>query len=138
MAASADVLAQAKVEIDLSSIPEGKNVRYFFNPTSNAPSPHLTRLLHRSLSNGAESPSLSVTAPNPKSPTPATPSGNPYATLNPTKTVYRSPNGSSWSVYAHTWDVYQLVRLVTLEAGSVLATVRTTTFLDARGRDLHH
>jgi ubiquinol-cytochrome c reductase iron-sulfur subunit len=27
MAASADVLAQAKVEIDLSAIPEGKNVR---------------------------------------------------------------------------------------------------------------
>jgi ubiquinol-cytochrome c reductase iron-sulfur subunit len=26
MAASADVLAQAKVEIDLSAIPEGKNV----------------------------------------------------------------------------------------------------------------
>ena len=30
MAASADVLAQAKVEIDLSTIPEGKNVRYIF------------------------------------------------------------------------------------------------------------
>lgn len=28
MSASADVLAQAKVEIDLSTIPEGKNVRY--------------------------------------------------------------------------------------------------------------
>ena len=27
MSASADVLAQAKVEIDLSAIPEGKNVR---------------------------------------------------------------------------------------------------------------
>lgn len=27
MSASADVLAQAKVEIDLASIPEGKNVR---------------------------------------------------------------------------------------------------------------
>ena len=27
MAASADVLAQAKVEIDLAAIPEGKNVR---------------------------------------------------------------------------------------------------------------
>jgi ubiquinol-cytochrome c reductase iron-sulfur subunit len=29
MSASADVLAQAKVEIGLASIPEGKNVRYF-------------------------------------------------------------------------------------------------------------
>jgi len=28
MSASADVLAQAKVEIDLAAIPEGKNVRY--------------------------------------------------------------------------------------------------------------
>ena len=28
MAASADVLAQAKVEIDLAAIPEGKNVRF--------------------------------------------------------------------------------------------------------------
>jgi hypothetical protein len=27
MSASADVLAQAKVEVDLSAIPEGKNVR---------------------------------------------------------------------------------------------------------------
>lgn len=28
MSASADVLAQAKVEIDLTAIPEGKNVRH--------------------------------------------------------------------------------------------------------------
>ena len=28
MSASADVLAMAKVEVDLSTIPEGKNVRY--------------------------------------------------------------------------------------------------------------
>ena len=28
MSASADVLAQAKVEIDLAAIPEGKNVRH--------------------------------------------------------------------------------------------------------------
>ena len=30
MSASADVLAQAKVEIDLAAIPEGKNVRHSF------------------------------------------------------------------------------------------------------------
>ena len=35
MSASADVLAQAKVEIDLAAIPEGKNVRL--------PNPFLTR-----------------------------------------------------------------------------------------------
>lgn len=33
MSASADVLAQAKVEIDLAAIPEGKNVRRSFLPT---------------------------------------------------------------------------------------------------------
>lgn len=32
MAASADVLAQAKVEIDLNAIPEGKNVRFALSP----------------------------------------------------------------------------------------------------------
>jgi len=32
MSASADVLAQAKVEIDLAAIPEGKNVRHIHTP----------------------------------------------------------------------------------------------------------
>jgi len=32
MAASADVLAQAKVEIDLAAIPEGKNVLSLLHP----------------------------------------------------------------------------------------------------------
>ena len=31
MSASADVLAQAKVEIDLAAIPEGKNVRTYLS-----------------------------------------------------------------------------------------------------------
>jgi hypothetical protein len=35
MSASADVLAQAKVEIDLAAIPEGKNVRPSTYPSSN-------------------------------------------------------------------------------------------------------
>jgi hypothetical protein len=34
MSASADVLAQAKVEVDLASIPEGKNVSYPQNHSS--------------------------------------------------------------------------------------------------------
>lgn len=34
MSASADVLAQAKVEIDLAQVPEGKNVRYHFRSMS--------------------------------------------------------------------------------------------------------
>ena len=33
MSASADVLAQAKVEIDLNAIPEGKNVRFTSPPS---------------------------------------------------------------------------------------------------------
>jgi len=32
MSASADVLAMAKVEVDLAAIPEGKNVRRQHNP----------------------------------------------------------------------------------------------------------
>ena len=43
MSASADVLAQAKVEIDLSTIPEGKNVSLIIpnSPFSSQLSPHL-------------------------------------------------------------------------------------------------
>lgn len=41
MSASADVLAQAKVEIALNSIPEGKNVRYY--PYTYTP-PHILLL----------------------------------------------------------------------------------------------
>lgn len=33
MSASADVLAMAKVEVDLAAIPEGKNVRIFLPPS---------------------------------------------------------------------------------------------------------
>jgi ubiquinol-cytochrome c reductase iron-sulfur subunit len=64
MSASADVLAQAKVEIDLAAIPEGKNVRpcpAFVTSTQQLLTPH------RSLSNGAANPSSSATAPSTKS-----------------------------------------------------------------------
>ena len=44
MSASADVLAQAKVEIDLSTIPEGKNVRNVSFLNSMTKSRPLTRL----------------------------------------------------------------------------------------------
>jgi ubiquinol-cytochrome c reductase iron-sulfur subunit len=45
MSASADVLAQAKVEIDLAAIPEGKNVRLPHHPTTQ-PFPHPHPLTH--------------------------------------------------------------------------------------------
>ena len=62
MSASADVLAQAKVEIDLSAIPEGKNVSIATVQASmNADE------VVRSLSNGVASLSLSDTEPQTKS-----------------------------------------------------------------------
>ena len=36
MSASADILAMAKVEVDLNAIPEGKNVRLPIHPTVDA------------------------------------------------------------------------------------------------------
>jgi hypothetical protein len=64
MSASADVLAMAKVEVDLASIPEGKNVRiHFYPPVLN----ELELTPRRSSSSGAASPSSSATAPRPRS-----------------------------------------------------------------------
>jgi hypothetical protein len=127
MSASADVLAQAKVEIDLAAIPEGKNVR---RPTT-AVSEQQRLTPHRSLSSGAASPSSSDTAPRTRSKRPKTPSGKPCATRSPTRSACRSPSGWSWWVSAPTWDVCPLARPATLEAGSAPATVLTTTFLAA-------
>ena len=48
MSASADVLAQAKVEIDLAAIPEGKNVRFPFPlPPFNLLAQLLTHISYR-------------------------------------------------------------------------------------------
>lgn len=48
----------------------------------------------------------------------------------------RDQNGWSCWESAHIWDVYQSVKQETLEAGIVLATDPTTTFLDELERDL--
>lgn len=76
MSASADVLAMAKVEVDLNAIPEGKNVRllpsclvrylYCQNYVLNV------NTQNRSLSNGVVSPSSSDTEPPMKSRKPRT------------------------------------------------------------------
>ena len=94
MSASADVLAQAKVEIDLAAIPEGKNVSRLSSLQSSHHVKHLTRFpSNRSSSNGAASPSSSATAPPTRSKKPKTPNGNHYGTRNPTRIVSRSPTG---------------------------------------------
>lgn len=131
MSASADVLAQAKVEINLGSIPEGKNVRH---PTTAPAAVAISDTIFRLSSSGVESPSSSVTAPSPRSRKHETPSGNPSVTLSPTRTVCKSQNGSSCWVSAHIWVVCQLARLVTLVVGSARATVLTTISLDVHER----
>lgn len=89
MSASADVLAQAKVEIDLSLIPEGKNVSSrIVHVTTD-----VTLIIHRLLLSGAGNPSSSDTVPPTKSKKPKTHPGKNYGTLNPTQTASRSLNG---------------------------------------------
>jgi ubiquinol-cytochrome c reductase iron-sulfur subunit len=100
MSASADVLAQAKVEIALGAIPEGKNVRF---PQYEAIRQFHTRIVlsnlsNRSSSSGVVSPSSSVTVPRPRSMRPARPSGKPSVTPSPMKIVSSALSGSSCSV----------------------------------------
>lgn len=95
MSASADVLAMAKVEVDLNTIPEGKNV----SSTAAFPIPEtpvkLTCPENRSSSSGVVSPSSSVTAPLMRLPRPTRSTLLPSVTLSPTTTVSSSPSGSS-------------------------------------------
>lgn len=62
MSASADVLAMAKVEVDLNTIPEGKNVS-FFRESAGRLGPKYTDRLLRSSSSGEASRSSSDTGP---------------------------------------------------------------------------
>lgn len=88
MSASADVLAQAKVEIDLESIPEGKNVSMAeFIMAVNF------LILRRSSSSGEASPSSSVTVPATRSRRPRAPSGSLFVIPRPMATVFRSRSG---------------------------------------------
>lgn len=90
MSASADVLAQAKVEIDLANIPEGKNVRDKPSPARRA---RVLTHATRSSSSGEASPFSSATAPRTRSRKPSKQSGRPCEIPNQTQTVSRSPSG---------------------------------------------
>ena len=98
MSASADVLAQAKVEVGLGAIPEGKNVR-----SNKTTIPHsspvywwLTRIMeYRSSSSGVESPCSSVTVPRMKSTRPTRSKFPPSVTPRPMRSVFRTPSGLS-------------------------------------------
>lgn len=96
MSASADVLAMAKVEVDLNAIPEGKNVsppkhEELYQSTQHT---HLT-CQFRSLSSGVASPSSSDTEPRRKSTPPTRSTFLACETPSPMTTVSRSPSGLS-------------------------------------------
>lgn len=97
MSASADVLAQAKVEIDLKAIPEGKNVRINHSAICSkiymSGYKALKRELNRSSSNGEANQSSSGTAPKTRSKKQRTRNGNHYVTRNRIRIVSRSRNG---------------------------------------------
>ena len=95
MSASADVLAMAKVEVDLNAIPEGKNVRFnIWSSHWNSTNAKITR----SSSNGVESPFSFVTVPQMRSKKPKTSKLNRSEILKPMPTVSRSLNGWLWLV----------------------------------------
>ena len=89
MSASADVLAQAKVEIDLAAIPEGKNV----STQAGDEVGYATDLPRRLLSNGVVSQYSSATEQRTRSRKPKTPTGTNYEILSPTRTESRSLSG---------------------------------------------
>jgi hypothetical protein len=123
MAASADVLALAKVEVEMSAIPEGKNLivkwrgyvagqRSYRSARLGADQDHTHTHTHpRPL---IESPFSSVTEPPMRSRRPTRSMSRVSVIPRRTTTVSNDPNGWSWSVYALTWVVYLLVRPVTV------------------------
>lgn len=159
LSASADVLALAKVEVDLSSIPEGKNVILKVRPAPPCVDhPEIPMLMSSVFAcSGVASPSSFVTAPRARSTRPTRSTSRPSVTPRPTQIAPRSPSGSSCSVSgvlpslillpmlllmfltwgpAPTWVVFPSARLVTTMAGSAHATALTTTFLVAPERAL--
>lgn len=97
MSASADVLAMAKVEVDLSTIPEGKNVR----PASDR-NDGLNADGHRLLSNGEASLSSSATAQPMRSRRPRARTYRSCEIRRRTRTVSRNQSGWLWLVWNHT------------------------------------
>jgi len=134
MSASADVLAQAKVEVDLAAIPEGKNViiKWRGKPVF---------IRHRTEDEIKEAEDTKWEAlrdPQPDSDRVQKPEWLIMLGKNRYRiachTGYHRTN--HYQVSALTWVVSQSERLVTLVVGSALATVRTTTFPDVSERDL--
>lgn len=95
MSASADVLAQAKVEVGLGAIPEGKNVRDRYNIVFLEYIDVNPRVLNRFSSSGVASPSSFVTVPRKRSTKPTASRFPPSVTLSRTRTVCRTLSG--WS-----------------------------------------
>lgn len=143
MAASADVLAQAKVEVDLAAIPEGKNVIIKWRGK-----PVFVR--HRTADEIKEADDTKWEAlrdPQPDSDRVKKPEWlimvgtyTSYAKTahNRARDMLRTQMADMtlFQVSAHTWVVYPLARLVTLAVGSAHATAHTTTFLAASERAL--
>jgi len=100
MSASADVLAMAKVEVDLAAIPEGKNVSFThsFSSHPGVKGTDAGYARYRSSSSGEASPSSFATVPPPRSRRPTRSTFPPSEIPRPTATVSRSPSGSSWLV----------------------------------------
>jgi hypothetical protein len=104
MSASSDVLALAKVEVDLGAIPEGKNVIIKVRRCGVFESRIIYSAKHPEHQySGAESLSSSVTALLPRSTRPTPSMSSLYVILKPTQSVSRSPNGLSCSASAPTW-----------------------------------
>ena len=128
MSASADVLAQAKVEVDLAAIPEGKNVLIKWRGK-----PVFIR--HRTESEIKEAEGVEYVMSHPSTYphlgilTPFLVSTS-CATRKRTKTASRSPNGSSWWASAHILVVSPLAKQAITAGGSVRATALTTISLD--------
>ena len=128
MSASADVLAQAKVEVDLATIPEGKNViiKWRGKPVF---------IRHRTDSEIKEAegveyiplPQTTILTTDKLTISTASTSS---ATPKLTPTASRNPNGSLWLAYAHILAVSRSARQVTSEAGSVRAMVLIMISLD--------
>lgn len=98
MSASSDVLALAKVEVDLSTIPEGKNVIIKVRFRSLDDRPSCNGLTSRSFRSGVASRCSSVTVRLARSRRPTRSTSRRCVTRRRTRTASRSPSGSSCSV----------------------------------------
>jgi hypothetical protein len=91
MSASADVLAQAKAEVDLSTIPVGKNVSVY----AVARFESCLMFIPRLSSNGEANPFSFDIVPSQRSKRPRIQNGNLCEILSQTNSAYRDRNGLS-------------------------------------------